>query len=155
MALGLIGKRLGEASEEGTPPGMPTAATRTTAISTSGKFLGFRLNRKLQIGIAPKSIERLKAKVRELWRSRQSLTSNELRDRWRSFYSTEALDRVRRPTPVSRRRGSAEIVRFHLPEVPPIPQRDLSLTLAVTHKFPRRGSFPARMPNTGSLRNCS
>jgi group II intron reverse transcriptase/maturase len=49
------------------------------------KFLGFRLNRELQIGIAPESIERFKAKVRELWRSRQSLTSNELRDRWKSF----------------------------------------------------------------------
>jgi retron-type reverse transcriptase len=49
------------------------------------KFLGFRLNRKLQIGIAPESIERFKAKVRELWRSRQSLTSTELRDRWKSF----------------------------------------------------------------------
>ena len=50
-----------------------------------GKFLGFRLNRKLQIGIAPESIERFKAKVRELWRNCQSLTSTELRDRWRSF----------------------------------------------------------------------
>src|ERR1700722_16457321 len=49
------------------------------------KFLGFRLNRKLQIGIAPESIERFKAKVRELWRSRQSRTSNHLRDAWRSF----------------------------------------------------------------------
>jgi group II intron reverse transcriptase/maturase len=49
------------------------------------KFLGFRLNRKLQIGIAPESIERFKAKVRELWRSCQSKTSNELRDAWRSF----------------------------------------------------------------------
>ena len=49
------------------------------------KFLGFRLNRKLQIGIAPESIERFKAKVRELLRSCQSLTSNELRDRWKSF----------------------------------------------------------------------
>jgi RNA-directed DNA polymerase len=49
------------------------------------KFLGFRLNRELQIGIAPESVERFKAKVRELWRSRQSLTSNELRDRWKSF----------------------------------------------------------------------
>jgi len=29
-----------------------------------------------------------------------------------------------------------EIVRFHLPQVPPVPQRDGSLTLAVTHKFP-------------------
>jgi group II intron reverse transcriptase/maturase len=49
------------------------------------KFLGFRLNRKLQIGIAPESIERFKAKVRELWRNCQSLTSNQLRDRWKSF----------------------------------------------------------------------
>jgi len=49
------------------------------------KFLGFRLNRKLQIGIAPESIERFKAKVRELGRSCQSLTSTELRDRWMSF----------------------------------------------------------------------
>jgi group II intron reverse transcriptase/maturase len=49
------------------------------------KFLGFRLNRKLQIGIAPESIERFKAKVRELWRNCQSGTSNELRGRWQSF----------------------------------------------------------------------
>jgi RNA-directed DNA polymerase len=49
------------------------------------KFLGFRLNRKLQIGIAPESIERFKAKVRELLRSCQSRTSNELRDAWKSF----------------------------------------------------------------------
>ena len=49
------------------------------------KFLGFRLNRKLQIGIAPESIERFKAKVRDLWQSCQSLTSNELRDRWKRF----------------------------------------------------------------------
>jgi RNA-directed DNA polymerase len=49
------------------------------------KFLGFRLSRKLQIGIAPESIERFKAKVRELWRSRRSVTSNELRDGWESF----------------------------------------------------------------------
>jgi RNA-directed DNA polymerase len=49
------------------------------------KFLGFRLNRKLQIGIAPESIERFKGKVRERWEGRQSLTSTELRARWRSF----------------------------------------------------------------------
>lgn len=49
------------------------------------KFLGFRLNRKLQIGIAPESIERFKAKVRELWRTCQSGTSNQLRDAWQSF----------------------------------------------------------------------
>jgi len=49
------------------------------------KFLGFRLNRKLQIGIAPESIQRFQAKVRELWRNCQSGTSNELRDRWQSY----------------------------------------------------------------------
>jgi RNA-directed DNA polymerase len=49
------------------------------------KFLGFRLNRQRQIGIAPESIERFKAKVREQWRSRRSLTSTEVRDRWKRF----------------------------------------------------------------------
>jgi len=49
------------------------------------KFLGFRLNRKLQIGIAPESIERFKAKVRELWRGNQSRSSEELRDTWRTY----------------------------------------------------------------------
>jgi RNA-directed DNA polymerase len=49
------------------------------------KFLGFRLNCKLQIGTAPESIERFKAKVRESWRSCQSKTSKQLRDAWQSF----------------------------------------------------------------------
>jgi group II intron reverse transcriptase/maturase len=49
------------------------------------KFLGFRINLKRQIEIAPESIERFKAKVRELWGSCQSRTSAELRDAWRSF----------------------------------------------------------------------
>ncbi len=49
------------------------------------KFLGFRLNRRLQIGTASESIERFKAKVRELWRSCQSRTSKQLRDAWQSF----------------------------------------------------------------------
>ena len=49
------------------------------------KFLGFRLNRKLQIGIAPESVKRFQAKVRELWRSCQSRTSKQLRDAWQSF----------------------------------------------------------------------
>jgi RNA-directed DNA polymerase len=46
------------------------------------KFLGFRLTRQLRIGIAPESIERLKAKVREMWRGNRSATSEELRDTW-------------------------------------------------------------------------
>jgi RNA-directed DNA polymerase len=49
------------------------------------KFLGFRLNRKREIGIAPESIERFKAKVRELLRTCQSITSNQLRDAWQSL----------------------------------------------------------------------
>lgn len=49
------------------------------------KFLGFRLNRERQIEAAPESIERFKAKVREMWRSCQSRTSNQLRDAWRQY----------------------------------------------------------------------
>ena len=55
-------------------------------------------------------------------------------------------DRVRRPAPLSRRRRSAEILRFHLPKAPAIPHRDGSLTLAVTHKFPRRGTISVSSP---------
>ena len=49
------------------------------------KFLGFRLNRERKIGVAPESIARFKAKVRELWEARQSRTSNQLRDSWQSY----------------------------------------------------------------------
>jgi group II intron reverse transcriptase/maturase len=49
------------------------------------KFLGFRLNRERQIEAAPESLERYKAKVREMWRSCQSRTSNQLRDAWRLY----------------------------------------------------------------------
>jgi hypothetical protein len=49
------------------------------------KFLGFRLNRNLRIGIAPERIERFQAKVRERGRGNQSRTSTELRDLWQSY----------------------------------------------------------------------
>jgi RNA-directed DNA polymerase len=49
------------------------------------KFLGFRLSRLRRITIAPESLERFKAKVREKWRSCQSLTSNQLRDNWQQL----------------------------------------------------------------------
>ncbi len=49
------------------------------------KFLGFRLSREGQIEVAPESLERFKAKVREKWRSCQSLTSDQLRDNWRRY----------------------------------------------------------------------
>ena len=45
-------------------------------------LLGFRLEKDGTIRLAPKSVERLKAKVRELWDARQSLTSEELREQW-------------------------------------------------------------------------
>jgi len=49
------------------------------------KFLGFRLKRERQIEAAPESMERFKTKVRELWRSCQSRTSNQLRDAWQQY----------------------------------------------------------------------
>ena len=49
------------------------------------KFLGFRINPEGKIQAAPQSVERLKAKVREMWRSCQSLSSEELRDQWRAY----------------------------------------------------------------------
>jgi group II intron reverse transcriptase/maturase len=49
------------------------------------KFLGFRITRDGKIEAAPQSVERMKDKVRELWRSCQSRSSVELRDRWRAY----------------------------------------------------------------------
>lgn len=53
--------------------------------SDGTSLLGFRLDADGAIRIAPKSVERLKSKVRELWDARQSLTSAELRDQWRRY----------------------------------------------------------------------
>jgi RNA-directed DNA polymerase len=58
------------------------AAKSGTGRVWERKFLGFRLNRQLRIGIAPESIERFKAKVRKMWRGNRSATSEELRDTW-------------------------------------------------------------------------
>jgi group II intron reverse transcriptase/maturase len=49
------------------------------------KFLGFRINQRGKIEIAPTSMERFKTKVRELWQSCQSQTSEELRDNWCAY----------------------------------------------------------------------
>jgi len=49
------------------------------------KFLGFRINPAGKIEAAPQSVERFQAKVREMWRSCQSLSSDQLRDRWRAY----------------------------------------------------------------------
>jgi len=65
------------------------------------KFLAFRLDRERRIGVAPESVERFKAKVREIWRVNQSRTSNELRDAWaqyvRGWWGYSRLAEVRRP----------------------------------------------------------
>jgi RNA-directed DNA polymerase len=65
------------------------------------KFLGFRLTEGLEITIAEKSRERFKDKVRELWRSCQSLSSVQLRDRWcayvRGWWEYFRLAEERRP----------------------------------------------------------
>jgi group II intron reverse transcriptase/maturase len=49
------------------------------------KFLGFRLNRRKRITIAPESLARFKDKVREKFRSCQSLTSEDLVKQWQQF----------------------------------------------------------------------
>lgn len=46
------------------------------------KFLGFRLTDGFRIAVAGESVARFKQKVRELWRGRQSKTSEQLRDAW-------------------------------------------------------------------------
>jgi RNA-directed DNA polymerase len=49
------------------------------------QFLGFSISEDQEIAIAPKSIDRYKAKVRELWNARQSLTSKQLVKQWREY----------------------------------------------------------------------
>jgi group II intron reverse transcriptase/maturase len=77
------------------------AAKSGTGRVWERKFLGFRLDRERRIGVAPESIERFKAKVREMWRGHQSGTSNQLRDAWsryvRGWWGYYQLAEVRRP----------------------------------------------------------
>jgi RNA-directed DNA polymerase len=61
------------------------AAKSGTGRVWERKFLGFRLDREGRIGIAPESVERFKAKVREMWRGHQSRSSNQLRDAWSRY----------------------------------------------------------------------
>jgi RNA-directed DNA polymerase len=64
-------------------------------------FLGFCINKQGEIEIAPKSLQRFKDQVRLLWRSCQSVSSVELRDRWRAYlmgwWGYYRLVEVRRP----------------------------------------------------------
>ncbi|HWR49852.1 MAG TPA: group II intron reverse transcriptase/maturase [Bryobacteraceae bacterium] len=61
------------------------AAKSGTGRVWERKFLGFRLDRKKRIGIAPESLERLKGKVREMWNGCRSRTSKQLRDDWNRY----------------------------------------------------------------------
>lgn len=61
------------------------AAKSGTGRVWERKFLGFRLDRKRRIGIAPESVERFKHRVREMWDARRSRTSNQLRDDWNRY----------------------------------------------------------------------
>jgi len=61
------------------------AAKSGTGRVWERKFLGFRLDRRKRIGIAPETVERFKARVRELWNGRRSRTSNQLRDDWNQY----------------------------------------------------------------------
>lgn len=49
------------------------------------KFLGFVITTALLISIAPDSLTRYENKVRELWDSKQSLSSEQLRDQWQQY----------------------------------------------------------------------
>ena len=61
------------------------AAKSGTGRVWERKFLGFRLDRKKRIGIAPESVKRFKEKVGEMWNGRRSRTSNQLRDEWSRY----------------------------------------------------------------------
>jgi hypothetical protein len=49
------------------------------------KFPGFRINRQGRTEAAPQSVERLKTKVRDMWRSCQSVSRTKLRNAWRAY----------------------------------------------------------------------
>jgi group II intron reverse transcriptase/maturase len=48
-------------------------------------LLGFRLYADGRVGVSPKTVSRLKIRVRELWNAQQSLTSEQLREQWRTY----------------------------------------------------------------------
>jgi len=54
----------------------------TSGPTEASALLGYRIQADGTTVIAPKSLKRMKTRVRELWDARQSLTSNQLRDQW-------------------------------------------------------------------------
>jgi hypothetical protein len=53
--------------------------------SANSSLLGFRLYEDGRIGVSPKAVAKLKERVRECWEGRQSKTSEQLREQWRSY----------------------------------------------------------------------
>lgn len=58
-----------------------------TGSSGGSSLLGFRIYEDGRIGIAPKAISKLKEKVREIWTAQRNITSEGLREQWRSYIS--------------------------------------------------------------------
>ena len=56
-----------------------------TARPWERQFLGYRITREGKLSIDSKRLERHKDKVRQLWRTNQSLTSQQLVKQWRSY----------------------------------------------------------------------
>lgn len=56
-----------------------------TGSSSDSQLLGFRIHETGNVSIAPKALQRLKERVRQLWDARQSLKSDELRAQWQSY----------------------------------------------------------------------
>ena len=56
-----------------------------TGLSGESSLLGFRIYEDGRIGIAPKTITKLKERVREIWEARRNITSEGLRDEWGSY----------------------------------------------------------------------
>jgi len=56
-----------------------------TGSSGDSQLLGFRIHENGDVSPSPKTIAKLKERVRQLWDARQSLTSRELRDQWQSY----------------------------------------------------------------------
>jgi len=56
-----------------------------TGLSHDTQLLGFRLHREGNVSVAPKALERLKAKVREIWNARRPHTKDDLKECWRSY----------------------------------------------------------------------
>ena len=53
--------------------------------SGQSQLLGFRIHESANASIAPKAIQRLKERVRQLWDARQSVTLKEIRTQWQRY----------------------------------------------------------------------